>query len=221
MRSAHVSQEYKIWKKNTPFLYDQVLTHALTWPSLTCQWFPDVETFVPFLLLSRLVLFVTRSPIFCTVACLDLPMRTIRSTACCWARTRRASRKTSSSLPRSPSPTRPRARYRSTTTSEEVRLFMLAFVLYLSRVPRLITPPWGSAPFLRQKQSSAPTLALQRASRRSRRSITKARSTALGTCPRTPTCSRPRRRAERCMCLTGRSTLARLVREGLASRTFD
>jgi hypothetical protein len=37
-------QEYKIWKKNTPFLYDLVLTHALTWPSLTCQWLPDMET---------------------------------------------------------------------------------------------------------------------------------------------------------------------------------
>ncbi|CED83414.1 nucleosome remodeling subunit caf1 nurf55 msi1 [Phaffia rhodozyma] len=39
-----INEEYKIWKKNTPFLYDQVLTHAMTWPSLTCQWFPDVES---------------------------------------------------------------------------------------------------------------------------------------------------------------------------------
>lgn len=29
---------------STPFLYDTVITHALTWPSLTCQWLPDVET---------------------------------------------------------------------------------------------------------------------------------------------------------------------------------
>lgn len=36
--------QYKIWKKNTPFLYDLVLTHALEWPSLTCQWLPDKRT---------------------------------------------------------------------------------------------------------------------------------------------------------------------------------
>ena len=34
--------EYKIWKKNTPFLYDLVMTHALEWPSLTVQWLPEV-----------------------------------------------------------------------------------------------------------------------------------------------------------------------------------
>ena len=27
-----VAEEYKIWKKNTPFLYDLVVTHALEWP---------------------------------------------------------------------------------------------------------------------------------------------------------------------------------------------
>ncbi|ORZ11965.1 WD40-repeat-containing domain protein, partial [Absidia repens] len=32
-----------LWKKNTPFLYDLVITKALDWPSLTCQWLPDVE----------------------------------------------------------------------------------------------------------------------------------------------------------------------------------
>ncbi|KAL7285584.1 hypothetical protein ACG7TL_000688 [Trametes sanguinea] len=31
-------------KKNAPYLYDVVITHALDWPSLTCQWFPDKET---------------------------------------------------------------------------------------------------------------------------------------------------------------------------------
>jgi hypothetical protein len=29
---------------STPFLYDTVITHALTWPSLTCQWLPDEQT---------------------------------------------------------------------------------------------------------------------------------------------------------------------------------
>lgn len=37
------NEEYKIWKKNSPFLYDLVVTHALEWPTLTCQWFPDRE----------------------------------------------------------------------------------------------------------------------------------------------------------------------------------
>lgn len=39
-----INEEYKLWKKNSPFLYDLLVTHALDWPSLTCQWFPDVET---------------------------------------------------------------------------------------------------------------------------------------------------------------------------------
>ncbi|CAN6485075.1 unnamed protein product [Victoria cruziana] len=34
-------EEYGIWKKNTPFLYDLVVSHALEWPSLTVQWLPD------------------------------------------------------------------------------------------------------------------------------------------------------------------------------------
>ena len=38
-----VNEEYKIWKKNTPFLYDMVMTHALEWPSLTSQWLPEVR----------------------------------------------------------------------------------------------------------------------------------------------------------------------------------
>ncbi|KAL4437477.1 hypothetical protein ABPG77_003458 [Micractinium sp. CCAP 211/92] len=38
-----VNEEYKVWKKNTPFLYDLVITHALEWPSLTVQWLPIKE----------------------------------------------------------------------------------------------------------------------------------------------------------------------------------
>ena len=38
-----IAEEYKIWKKNTPFLYDLVVTHALEWPSLTVQWLPKRE----------------------------------------------------------------------------------------------------------------------------------------------------------------------------------
>jgi histone-binding protein RBBP4 len=39
-----INEEYKTWKKNAPYLYDLVITHALDWPSLTCQWFPDKDT---------------------------------------------------------------------------------------------------------------------------------------------------------------------------------
>ena len=38
-----IDAEYKIWKKNTPYLYDFVMTHALEWPSLTCQWLPSTK----------------------------------------------------------------------------------------------------------------------------------------------------------------------------------
>ncbi|KAI3636772.1 hypothetical protein MIR68_005039 [Amoeboaphelidium protococcarum] len=39
-----INEEYKVWKKNSPYLYDLVVTHALEWPSLTFQWLPDVES---------------------------------------------------------------------------------------------------------------------------------------------------------------------------------
>lgn len=38
-----IDEEYKIWKKNTPFLYDLIMTHALEWPSLTLQWLPSYD----------------------------------------------------------------------------------------------------------------------------------------------------------------------------------
>ncbi len=41
---TRINADYKIWKKNAPFLYDVVLTHALDWPSLTVQWLPDKRT---------------------------------------------------------------------------------------------------------------------------------------------------------------------------------
>ena len=37
-----INEEYKVWKKNSPFLYDVVMTHSLEWPSLTVQWLPAV-----------------------------------------------------------------------------------------------------------------------------------------------------------------------------------
>ncbi|PVV03754.1 hypothetical protein BB560_001757 [Smittium megazygosporum] len=44
LKQKLVNEEYKIWKKNSPFLYDLLITHALEWPSLTVQWFPDIES---------------------------------------------------------------------------------------------------------------------------------------------------------------------------------
>lgn len=38
-----INEEYKIWKRNTPFLYDIVMTHALEWPTLTVQWMPGAS----------------------------------------------------------------------------------------------------------------------------------------------------------------------------------
>ena len=46
MEEKVINEEYKIWKKNTPFLYDMVMTHALEWPSLTVQWLPDFQKVV-------------------------------------------------------------------------------------------------------------------------------------------------------------------------------
>jgi histone-binding protein RBBP4 len=41
MEQQKILEEYKIWKKNSPFLYDTLYSHALTWPSLTVQWMPN------------------------------------------------------------------------------------------------------------------------------------------------------------------------------------
>lgn len=35
--------EYRIWKKNAVYLYDLMISTRLTWPSLTVQWYPDIE----------------------------------------------------------------------------------------------------------------------------------------------------------------------------------
>ena len=43
MENQMIQEEYKVWKKNSPFLYDKVLTHSLEWPSLTVQWQNEVS----------------------------------------------------------------------------------------------------------------------------------------------------------------------------------
>lgn len=37
-------QRYSNWKKNTKLLYDYLNTNTAKWPSLTCQFFPDLDT---------------------------------------------------------------------------------------------------------------------------------------------------------------------------------
>ena len=39
--TATIQDEYRVWKKNSPYLYDLVISSQLTWPSLTCQFLPD------------------------------------------------------------------------------------------------------------------------------------------------------------------------------------
>lgn len=41
--NQRLMNEYKIWKKNKPFLYDMVITHTLECPSFTVEWLPDRE----------------------------------------------------------------------------------------------------------------------------------------------------------------------------------
>ncbi|KAI5151567.1 histone-binding protein RBBP4 [Enteropsectra breve] len=36
-----ILEEYKIWRKNVPYLYDLVYTQSLKWSSPSVQWFPD------------------------------------------------------------------------------------------------------------------------------------------------------------------------------------
>lgn len=36
-------RRYRVFKKNSPFVYDYLLTNSLLWPSLSVQFFPDLE----------------------------------------------------------------------------------------------------------------------------------------------------------------------------------
>lgn len=41
-----INEEYKIWKKNSVFLYDVMYGRALDWPTLTTQWLPDKKPYI-------------------------------------------------------------------------------------------------------------------------------------------------------------------------------
>ncbi|KAL1212311.1 WD-40 repeat-containing protein MSI2 [Cardamine amara subsp. amara] len=36
-----VEEDFSVWKRNTPFLYDLMISHPLEWPSLTVHWVPS------------------------------------------------------------------------------------------------------------------------------------------------------------------------------------
>ena len=38
-----INDEYKTWKKNSPYLYDLMISRALQWPSLTVDWLPNKD----------------------------------------------------------------------------------------------------------------------------------------------------------------------------------
>ncbi|KAM0678124.1 hypothetical protein BDAP_001383 [Binucleata daphniae] len=38
-----INEEYKIWRKNVPYNYDLLFTHALSWPSLSVQFYPSAQ----------------------------------------------------------------------------------------------------------------------------------------------------------------------------------
>jgi histone-binding protein RBBP4 len=38
-----INQEYKMWKKDAPNLYDLLILHSLDIPSYSFEWLPNVE----------------------------------------------------------------------------------------------------------------------------------------------------------------------------------
>jgi histone-binding protein RBBP4 len=75
-----INEEYKIWKKNAPFLYDLVVTHALDWPSLTVEWLPDLEANVSKHVTTRRMILGTNTsnaePNYLSIASVSLPSTT-------------------------------------------------------------------------------------------------------------------------------------------------
>lgn len=39
-----VEEDFSVWKRNTPFLYDLMISHPLEWPSLTVHWVPSASS---------------------------------------------------------------------------------------------------------------------------------------------------------------------------------
>ncbi|EEB07351.1 CAF assembly factor complex subunit C [Schizosaccharomyces japonicus yFS275] len=60
--STEQSYFHARWKKNARFLYDLLATHVLPWPSLTVQWFPDIERLPQKNCLRQRLLYGTHTP---------------------------------------------------------------------------------------------------------------------------------------------------------------
>ncbi|KAG5460913.1 MAG: hypothetical protein BJ554DRAFT_6984 [Olpidium bornovanus] len=48
VRERIILEEFKIWKKNSPFLYDLVVSRSVDRPTSTLQWLPGVDSYVEF-----------------------------------------------------------------------------------------------------------------------------------------------------------------------------
>ena len=40
LEETRIGEEYKLWKKHVPYLYDTLYAHATEWPTLTVEWMP-------------------------------------------------------------------------------------------------------------------------------------------------------------------------------------
>lgn len=71
------NEEYKLWKKHSPFLYDTCLVSSLQWPSLSVQWFPTSTEQGTNTFLSSNLLLSTAAPVeetnYLFKALVDLP----------------------------------------------------------------------------------------------------------------------------------------------------
>ena len=50
-----IRHEYKLWKKNVPFIYDTLISKALDWPSLSVDWLGPSKEATPDHITHRLV----------------------------------------------------------------------------------------------------------------------------------------------------------------------
>lgn len=43
LNGGKMFREYRAWRLNTPFLYDNIIAHGLRWPSATVEWIPGMH----------------------------------------------------------------------------------------------------------------------------------------------------------------------------------
>lgn len=79
LKQYKLISDYRVWKKNALYLYDVLITAAIPWPSLSVQWFPDVESVQDTYKRQRLLLGTRTSgqaESYLRLASVDLPDRT-------------------------------------------------------------------------------------------------------------------------------------------------